>query len=283
MVAQFHIYTCARSSDINILQRDLTRSPAIANGKVALTILWNQANAAGAYARAMETATAEILIFTHCDVYFPENWFERLAWEVDRLAAMDRDWAVAGVSSMTPSGELVGRMWDASLEPLSPKTLGVFGCLLTTPVPIVSLDEVVIVVRREAGILFDPRLPGFHLYGTDIVLEAERRGKHSYGLDMPILHNAKPQLHIGRDYVQCYRYMVRKWWDRLPLKTPCITLSSNPFTLQLRRLRIRYKALCRPSTYSTNRDLDPRAKATELGFEQLLNAPMAEASLSSSS
>jgi hypothetical protein len=273
MSSRFHIFACARTSDREFLRRNLLRSPAIAENKVPLSVLWNQESASIAFGNAMERATAEFLIFTHCDVYFPRLWFQRLEWEMDRLARIDRDWAVAGISAKTSSDELVGRMWDASLEPI---THGVYGKELTAPVPIVSTDELAFVVRRGANITFDPQLPNFHLYATDIILTAESKGKRSYGLDMPLIHNAKPQLRLGRDYAQSYKYMVRKWSKRLPVPTPCGTITLNPLALAFRRLRIRYKAICRPSTYSTRRVEDPSAKAVELGLDQLLAVPNPE-------
>jgi hypothetical protein len=277
MSTRFHIYCCARSSDTDRLQVDLMCSPEIANGAVGVSILWNQPSAAGAYSQAIETATADFLVFAHCDVYFPQGWFARLAWEADRLSHTDPDWAVAGVSSITPSGEVVGRIFDTSLEPVFPETSGVFGKSLATPVPIVSADELVLIVRRASGISFDPLLPEFHLYGTDIILAAERQGKRSYGLDMPLIHNAKPGLRLGPDYAKAYRYMVRKWRDRLPVPTTCVPLTANPIILAFDRLRVRYKAIFRRSTYSSHRLSDSRGKARELGFERLLAAPMVEA------
>jgi hypothetical protein len=267
MFERFHVYVCARTTDAQILERDLARSPAIANKNVALTILWNQKSASIAFATAVKNATAEFLVFTHCDVYFPEHWFERLEWEVDRLTQADRNWAVAGFCGMTSSGELVGRIWDCSLEPW---TRGIFGKALVGPVPIVSTDEMALVVHRDAGITFDPQLPEFHLYATDIILTAERAGKRSYGFDMPLIHNAKAQLHVGHDYLKSYRYMIKKWRDRLPVPTTCGPLTSMPFAISLRRLRIRYKAIFRQSTYSTYRISDPSAKARELGLDKLL-------------
>jgi hypothetical protein len=255
------------------LKADLTRSPDIESGNVGLTILWNQASAAAAYARAMESATAEVLIFAHCDVFFPGTWFARLAWEIDRLNHIDPAWAVAGVSSLTSAGELVGRIYDTSLEPLFPETMGVFGKALVSPVPIVSADELALIVRRGTSVSFDPLLPEFHLYGTDIILEAERQGKGSYGLDVPLIHNAKAQLQIGDDYARAYKYMVRKWHARLPVPTTCGMLTANPVALPLRRLRIRYKAICRRSTYNTQRLTDPHAKAFEIGMQKLLATP----------
>ena len=278
MSKQIHVYCCARSSDIDRLQVDLARSPEIENGRVGLTILWNKASASGAYSEAIETATAEILVFAHCDVYFPKGWFERLAWEVDRLSDMDRDWAVAGISSKTRSGELVGRIFDTALEPVFPKTSGIFGKALTAPVPIVSADELTLVVRRKSGISFDPMLPEFHFYGTDIVLEAERQGMRSYGFDMPLIHNAKAQVRLGADYGRAFRYMVRKWRDRLPVPTTCGMLTAAPLALAIRRLRMRYGAIFRTSAYSTQRLSDPCSKSKVLGLDQLLAGPMRQGS-----
>ncbi len=276
MSVSIHVYCCARSSDTSRLQADLARSPEIENGNIGLTILWNQASAASAFSRAIERATAEVLVFAHCDVYFPKGWFERLAWEVDRLSHLDRDWAVAGVASITASGELVGRMFDAALEPAFAETSGIFGKVLPSPVPIVSADELALVVRRGSGVSFDPLLPEFHLYGTDIILEAERHGMRSYGLDMPLIHNAKPQLRLGADYGRAFRYMVRKWRDRLPVPTTCVRLTASPLALAIARLRIRYWAIRKASTYSTHRLSDAAAKATELGLDKMLAAPMVE-------
>ncbi|MBR0740750.1 glycosyltransferase family 2 protein [Bradyrhizobium liaoningense] len=274
--ANFHVYTCARSTDVEILERDLRRSPAIARGDVKLTVLWNQPSASSAYARAIASAKEDILIFAHCDVFFPEYWFERLDWEIRRLTQQDSQWAVAGMSSVTAAGDVVGRTWDASLAPLFPQTGGIHGGQLKAPVPVVSVDELAIIVRRDSGVSFDPLLPEFHLYGADIVLEAERLGRSCYGLDLPLIHNAKAQLSLGRDYVRSYRYMVRKWRDRLPVQTTCGTISRNPLVLPMRRLRMRHKAMFRRSTYSTQRASDPSAKSRELGMDRMLAASLSE-------
>jgi len=279
MSSRFHVYTCARTSDRETLRRDLCTSPAIKSGKIGLTVLWNQTSASSAYARAMEAASAEILVFAHCDVYFPEMWFERLNWEINRLASLDPNWAVVAAAGITKAGELIGRNWDSSLVPLFAESGGLYGRALAFPVPIVSCDEMAFAVRRAAGISFDPLLPEFHLYGTDLTLAAKKHGKTCYGLDMPLIHNAKPQLRLGSDYVRSYRYMTRKWHDWLPVPTSCGMLSSNPLTLPARRLRIRHKAIFRRSTYSTQRLPDPGVKAAELGLRRLLAAPMVGTSI----
>jgi hypothetical protein len=43
------------------------------------------------------------------------------------------------------------------------------------------VDELTIIVRPDSGVSFGPLLPEFHLYGADIVLEAENLGRSCYG------------------------------------------------------------------------------------------------------
>jgi hypothetical protein len=67
------------------------------------------------------------------------------------------------------------------------------------PVPITAMDELAFVLHRSSGVQFDQNLPtDIHLYGTDLVLEAARLGKQSYGLDLPLLHNSS-------SYIRAYR------------------------------------------------------------------------------
>lgn len=272
MTLDLHVYTCARSSDLGRLDQDLRRSPAIASGAAPLTVLWNRASASAAYSEAMSSAAADILIFAHCDIYLPEGWFERLEREIERLNRMDPDWAVAGVIGVTEAGEFVGRAWDNALAPLFHQTGGFFGAPLGAPARVESCDEMVLIVRNGLGVRFDSALPGFHLYGTDIALEAERQGRATYALDLPLIHNAKAQLRLGADYVAAYKYMVGKWRARLPVPTTCGLLTANPLVLAHRRLKMRYKALFRRSTYCSERLSDPAAKAQELNMTALLTS-----------
>ena len=272
MTHDLHVYTCARTSDLGRLEQDLRRSPAIASGAAQLTVLWNRASASAAYADAMKSATAEILVFAHCDIFFPEGWFERLKREIARLNRTKPDWAVVGVFGVTRAGAFVGRAWDNSLAPLFHETGGFFGAPLSAPARVTSCDEMVLIVRNRTGVLFDPGLPGFHLYGTDIALEAERQGRAAYVLDLPLIHNAKAQLRLGSDYVAAYNYMVRKWRVRLPVPTTCGVVTANPIVLPYRRLKMRYKALFRRATYCSERLADPAAKAQELNITGLLTS-----------
>ena len=133
------------------------------------------------------------------------------------------------------------------------------------PQEIASLDEVVLIVRRSSGISFDPALPTFHLYGTDIVLKALRLGMKSYVVDLPVIHNTKYGYWLDRNYTTGYRFMVRKWKSVLPWPTVILPLTRNPFVFLFRQLRLLYKTICRSSTVHPPLDC-PDVKAHELGF-----------------
>ena len=159
---------------------------------------------------------------------------------------------------MTREGEFVGHLWDSGLGTICG---GPFG----PPRNVASLDEVVLIVRRASEVSFDPALPSFHLYGTDIVLEAQKAGMKSYVVDLPVIHNSKANVRLDHTYVAAYRFMVRKWKALLPWPTVIIQLTDNPIPLLIRRIRLRYKAILRASTLHPMLEF-PEVKAKELGF-----------------
>ena len=83
-------------------------------------------------------------------------------------------------------------------------------------------------MNARHGLRFDPDLPAFHLYATDIILQAAARGLRSYAIDAPVVHNSRrnPQP-LDRGYRDAYRYMRRKWRDRLPLRTCVVDVTRS--------------------------------------------------------
>ena len=96
-----------------------------------------------------------------------------------------------------------------------------------------TLDEVVLLVRKSSGIRFDPKLDGFHFYGTDICLEASQRGLKCYAIPAFCFHNSNAYGLFPHSFWEGYFYMRRKWRSVLPVKTPCIEIkrSLGPFLL----------------------------------------------------
>jgi hypothetical protein len=251
---RFHVYSVANNSQI--LARDLQASPDIASQTVPLTVFWDQPNASRPYASVLKDGSAEYSIFAHQDVYFPAGWFDHLSGELKKLDEHDPNWAVAGVFGADFAGDLWGHVWDSALG-------GMIGEPFARPIRVASLDEIVLIVKRGSPAGFDPNLPGFHLYGSDVVLTAAAGGGAAYLVHAPVIHNTKPIMRLGRDYVAAYQFMCRKWRAMLPYPTVIVELSRNKLPLLMQIAHVIYRSRFRRSTLSSP-VADPQTPGAEI-------------------
>ena len=218
---------CASHND-EILNANLARSPMITDGQVPLHLERDAPSAAVAYNRAIDATTAEILIFAHHDVYLPRGWENLLTRRLRELEARDPNWALYGPFGVGLDASHIGPVWSSSIGLI-------VGRVPTAPAEVQSFDEMVIVMRRSAGLRFDETLPGWHMYGTDIVTSARTQGLHAYAGALPTIHNDRYHDHLRDDFVECYTAMRRKWRDHLPLRTPIIKISKSGLHLYKNR------------------------------------------------
>ena len=181
---------------------------------------------------------------------------------ISRLAANGVDWAVLGVFGVTLTGQHVGQAWSSGLN-------AAIGRSFEAPEPVQSLDELLIVLRRSSGIRFDDNLPGFHLYGTDVVQAAIAAGKGAYAVHAPVIHNSRPCLYLGRDYFQAYQHLTQKWHAQLPVVSCAAPLYA--FGPRYVRLRLRHKfnewRHSRIARHTLDRKHDCADLARRLGYE----------------
>ena len=129
-----------------------------------------------------------------------------------------------------------------------------------------SVDELVIILRRKSGLRFDEKLPGFHLYGADIVQTALARRLGAYVIDAPVVHNDKRVKDLGREYGNAYRYLQRKWRERLPIPTTIAPITR--WGVPLWRVRMRDWVMRRRKGVRYDELLpDPVDIARRLGYE----------------
>src|ERR1044072_4918685 len=174
------------------------------------------ASAAASYNDAIAKSKTDLLVFVHQDVYLPEGWIESVQSAIDALTEQDPNWGVLGVWGAVDGRQRVGYLWWTGDYGWERPFQGVK--------EVVALDEVVLIFRKSSGLKFDEQLPGYHLYGTDICLEARRQGKKSYAIPAFCIHNT----HIGGSlpwqFWKCYLFMRRKWKGWLPVETPCTSI-----------------------------------------------------------
>jgi hypothetical protein len=87
------------------------------------------------------------------------------------------------------------------------------------PARVATLDELLLVVRRDSPLRFDPDL-GFHLYGADICLQAAEHGLAVVALAALCHHNSR-SVGLPAAFYRSAEVFARKWSHRLPVATPC--------------------------------------------------------------
>lgn len=253
------IAVVAAVNNDSILQRDLASSPLISEGHTRLIIERGHDSAASALNSGLDRADEDLVVFAHQDVYLPRGWERRLNAAVDALEVEGNPWAILGVAGVDESGTFAGRIYSSGLR-------REYGIPLPSPLPIVSLDEALIVLRKSSGLRFDESLPGFHLYGTDIVQTAILNGLGAYVFDGPIIHNSKPELSHFWAYGRTYRSMQRKWRRHLPIPTNNALITRAGLPLLRMRIHTVRRLVLRIDPPGSGHP-DPVALARDLGYE----------------
>lgn len=228
--SRFHVIAAVNNEAT--LGACLARSPDIAEGRLPLTVIRGAGSMAQAYNDGLAQSDSEIAVFAHQDVYLPAGWLKRAQTVLGNLTSAHPDWQVAGPYGVRPDGRHAGQVWDVALG----RELGGPDF---APVAIGSLDELLLIARRDDGFQFDPELPHFHLYGTDLVQSALANGRSAWAVELPVVHNCQRVDSLSGGYTQAYRYAAQKWRDRLPIPTTICDLTTNPLPLLRAKWRVR--------------------------------------------
>jgi len=203
-------------NDERVLKSSLLNSPGIESAAEVI-LQRGYPSAAAAYNAAIQKATTDLLVFVHQDVYLPEGWIDSVKKALEPLSLQDPNWGIVGVWGTLEGKHPVGCLyWTGDLgweEPFEGAK------------EVESLDEVVLIFRKSSGLVFDERLPGYHLYGADLCMEAISRGKKCYAISALCIHNTNTERFLPLQFWKCYLFMRRKWKDRLPIDTPCTRIT----------------------------------------------------------
>ena len=120
--------------------------------------------------------------------------------------------ALAGIVGCQRNGRFRGHIVDPNGHCYWP----------SLPHPVLTLDEVLIAVRKRSGLRFEPSVPGFHCYGADLCFEAERRSLRTFAIDAPLLHLSTGKLDAS--YERASAWLMAKWGERYGWLLPMPTL-----------------------------------------------------------
>jgi hypothetical protein len=247
--------TCLSSPET--LRANLLASPCLRPGTPHQVIAVEGCpSAADGLNAAFGYAKHELLVCVHQDVYLPEGWDRCLAQQLQEAERRFGPVGVAGVYGVGPVLSAEGgpatsprvSPWASILRPFRPTAVHGAGLAvewreyplaaerigwvvdrgrmlrdgLELPARVATLDELLLVVRRDWPLRFDPAL-GFHLYGADICLQAAERGLAVVALGALCHHNSRG-IGLPEAFYRNAEVFARKWSHRLPVATPCVII-----------------------------------------------------------
>ena len=173
------------------------------------------------------------LIFCHQDVRLDQgDGHDQLIVALTNLEKKDPKWAVAGNAGFTWNCLPKVRISD----PQHGQGCRV-GCL---PHKVVSLDENFLVIRIDADVGCSDGLSGFHLYATDLCLNAAMSGRSAYVIDFLVSHLSSGNA-TTNDFYECRELLVRHWNRRVSIifvMTPSTKLFLSRYPLVQNGARI---------------------------------------------
>ena len=247
-------------NDDETLSRCLAASPDLSSERIPLRLVRDARSANGVIADALGAAREGYVVYAHQDVYLPRGFFAALAERLAALDKLDPRWAVAGAIGRDAALVTHGTVWSTDRG-------RVVGERITGPAAVECLDECLLILRAGDLSLVDLGVPGFHLYGVDLVQMGRLQGRRSYALPLQIVHHAKPITSLGGGYARAHRYMRLKWRARLPMTTLIAPLERVPWKLWKMRLGARLRTRFSAPLHGYGQGTDPRRIARELHYE----------------
>jgi len=231
-----------------VLEGNLLASPCLSQPhRHTVLVQEHFASAAKAYNDAIDKSPNDLLIFCHQDMYLPPEWLSDVQRALDFLDHHDPAWGVLGCAGITQDRQLWGRVYSSGL--------GVIGQEPGNPVPVQTLDEIVLIFRKSSGLRFDDSLPHFHFYGTDICLRAADSSRANYAIAAFCIHNTHQILALPKEFYECCAHVRRNWKHRLPIQTTCIRLTRFNLEVMKSRLRDLYRHARRRAGSKREKDI----------------------------
>lgn len=219
----------ANVNDESQLRDNLLRSPVIRHGDHEILLFRDCTSAAEGLNEGIAQAHNDLVVLIHQDVYLPKGWDTRLIAQWRTANSLGRPIGVAGVFGVGDRrlpkdhrGRVVDR--DRLLD-----------TGIRAPEQVDGLDELLLVVPRDTSLQVDPEL-GWHLYGTDLCLQAHQNGLRTMVLDALCHHNsliARPP----ESYWQSARLLANKWPAILPIHTNSATIDDSFLATAARSMR----------------------------------------------
>ena len=141
--------------------------------------------------RALPDCTGRYVLWTHDDVEFAQDGLDDLLGLLADLDRRDPAWALAGNAGTRRGGGRKAIVMHATDPERSRR--------IAEPVEVDSLDECFFVMRRDRPVPTSFGLEGFHLYASDMVLNAEALGGTAWAIPFHVRHHSAGRVDAAFD------------------------------------------------------------------------------------
>lgn len=205
------------ANDDEVLHTNFLASGIFSGNHPHEIIIQKKFNSASiAYNDGIEKCKNDLMVFTHQDMYFPEGWDKTLKEDLHLIEQQDPKWGVIGCFGIDHTGTGHGYIYCNGQKKILGKK--------TAPKKIRVLDEIVLIFKKSSGLKYDPLLPGFHMYGTDICLISESGSRQNYAISNLAVHNTLRIKFLAADFMKSLEYIRKKYKKMMPIITPCFNI-----------------------------------------------------------
>lgn len=187
----------------------------------------------------LKQARGKYIIICHQDILMDKDNIDDLRKQLITLEKTDSNWAICGNAGAMGPNHIVYHISYPTGELMSK---GKF------PVKVSSLDENFILVKNSASLSLAKNLTGFHLYATDLCLNAELNGFNSYVIRFNLTHKSRGNLspdffEIRKELIKNYNHFFRGRWIQTTFTVFYLSGSifsrfyGNPITLFFVRIK----------------------------------------------
>jgi hypothetical protein len=212
-------------NDEGVFNANFMSSPLFKINEYEIIKQKNFPSAGMAFNDAIERSSNDIIVFSHQDIIFPAFWENEFRKSINYLQNKDPNWGVIGCYGEAREDGLMkgyGYLYCTGNKKL-------LGSLLSYPMPVETLDEVVLIIRKSSGLRFDDSLPNFHLYGADICMTSRKNSRNCYAISAFCLHNTNKLNYLPKEFLDCYLYIKNKWINNLPIYHTCVIINKSDY------------------------------------------------------
>lgn len=156
----------------------------------------------------LKQAKGEYIIICHQDILIDKDKIDVLNDRIEELNKIDENWALCGNAGAAAPNHIVYHIsYPNNLE----MSKGHF------PAKVKSLDENFILVKNSSQLSTSSGLKGFHLYATDLCLQASLKGYTAYAISFMLTHKSRGNKNesffkLREQLVKNYNNYLRTQW-----------------------------------------------------------------------